>query len=137
MSGAHEGTTTYPATIGPPGPTGSPQISAVVSMDVNDLGELLVTGVLIGELRLGGIKLNALGGQAYDVFAAKLDPEGTPLLAARYGDEQRDLAVGGALDPAGNVLVTGFFEGQLVLGTDRLVSQGGEDIFVAKLIPEP
>jgi hypothetical protein len=40
-----------------------------------------------------------------------------------------------ASDLTGNVLVTGYFQGQLDFGNGPLVSEGGKDIFIAKLSP--
>jgi hypothetical protein len=105
-------------------------------MDVNARDEVLIAGMLIDKLVLGGTTLQALGQSEHDLFAAKLSSNGTPLLAERYGDDNRQTASGGALDAAGNVLVTGNFEGQLLFGSERHVSKGAQDIFVVKLVPE-
>lgn len=129
--GDHLGTKTYQATLIPP----VMEATSVVSMDVNDSGDVLIVGKLIDQLVLGGTTLTAIGQRETDLFAAKLAADGTPLLAARYGDDKRQLAVGGELDSAGNVLVTGSFQGQLLLGAERHVSQGADDIFVVKLVP--
>jgi hypothetical protein len=55
----------------------------------------------------------------------------------RFGDsavEQR--ATGVALDPDGNVIVAGTFEGSMQVGDETLVSTGDADVFVIKLGPD-
>lgn len=49
-------------------------------------------------------------------------------------DAPRRLELGGiAADNAGNVYVAGHFEGRSVVGSTRLASEGGTDIFIAKV----
>ncbi|GAB4278282.1 MAG: hypothetical protein Fur0025_04730 [Oscillatoriaceae cyanobacterium] len=40
-----------------------------------------------------------------------------------------------AVDSSGNTYITGWFSGNVVVGTDSLVGAGGNDIFIAKLDP--
>lgn len=136
VSGAHIDATTYQATVIRDEEDIIQSLTRVVTMDVNAQGEVLIAGALADTLVLGGTTLTAIGEIEPDLFAAKLDPQGTPLLAARYGDASRDAAFGGELDDAGNVVVTGLFAGQLVLGADRHQTRGGTDIFLVKLVPE-
>jgi len=49
------------------------------------------------------------------------------------GFSNHDQATASAMNPAGDVIVTGFFEGEIVFGTDTLRTIGNRDIFVAKL----
>ncbi len=49
------------------------------------------------------------------------------------GFSNHDQATASAMNPAGDVLVTGFFEGEIVFGGDTLRTVGNRDIFVAKL----
>jgi hypothetical protein len=136
ITGGHVATSTFAATVVRKTGELMPRVTAVVTMDVNARDEVLIAGMLIDKLVLGGTTLQALGQSEHDLFAAKLSSNGTPLLAERYGDDNRQTASGGALDAAGNVLVTGNFEGQLLFGSERHVSKGAQDIFVVKLVPE-
>jgi hypothetical protein len=134
-NGAHIDASTYHATVIREGDQVK-SVTRVVTMDVNAQGDVLIAGALADTLVLGSTTLTAIGDTEPDLFAAKLDAQGTPLLAQRYGDAARDAAFGGELDDAGNVVVTGLFEGQLVLGADRHQTRGGADIFLVKLVPE-
>lgn len=50
-----------------------------------------------------------------------------------FGGEGEDSAYGLAIDADGNIIVTGSFSGEFTLGPTTLLSQGGHDLFVAKL----
>jgi hypothetical protein len=63
---------------------------------------------------------------------------GTPpgfLWARSAGGISNEVALALAADPAGNVLVAGYFNGSLTIGASNLVSSGLEDIFLAKYDP--
>ena len=53
---------------------------------------------------------------SYDVFVAKYDSGGLHLWSRRFGDLNRDTNWSLAIDDAGNVFVTGYFEGTADLG---------------------
>jgi hypothetical protein len=56
----------------------------------------------------------------------------TFLWAHSAGGASNDTALAVAVDPAGNILVTGYFNGTMAIGNTNLVSSGAEDIFLAK-----
>jgi hypothetical protein len=72
----------------------------------------------------------------WDAFIVKLDSAGNYVWASRLGGTGDDYANAVALDPAGNVLVVGSFEGTVDFdpgaGTDDLTSAGGSDAYIAK-----
>ena len=68
-----------------------------------------------------------------DVFVAKFDPAGNHLWSQRFGDASLQSATAIAADAAGNVTVTGDFEGTVDFGGGLLTSAGGYDVFIAKL----
>ncbi len=96
-------------------------------------GDAVFAGGFAGKLGIGpGAPLTAVG--TTDLFVARLDPAGASLWSESFGASGYVAqARGVAVDGAGNVIVAGFFTGTLVLGGTVLVSQGAEDIFVAKL----
>jgi len=53
-----------------------------------------------------------------------------------YGDANLQEPTGVAIDTAGNVFVTGVFEGAVPFGDHTLISAGGTDIFLVKLAPD-
>jgi hypothetical protein len=61
--------------------------------------------------------------------------KGALLWAKRFGDGSDQAGRGVATDGAGNVFVTGFFDGAADFGGGPLLSLGGGDIFLVKLDP--
>jgi hypothetical protein len=104
------------------------------SIAVDASGNVLVTGHFAGTMDLGGGPLTSTVG-SLDLFVAKLDPSGAHVWSKRFGDASDQVGQGIAADSAGNVLVTGFFNGAMDFGFGVITSAGGNDIFVAKLTP--
>jgi hypothetical protein len=72
-----------------------------------------------------------------DIFVSKLDSSGDFVWARSMGGTGEDRGADIAVDSAGNVYTTGYFEGTADFdpgtGTYNLTSAGGRDIFVSKL----
>lgn len=95
-------------------------------------GQPVVTGFFLGELRVGGAKLQGNGNR--DVLVMKLaERDGAPLWARNFGADDDDQGLEVASDTAGNLLITGFFTHDPRFGSTQLRSHGGQDLFVAKL----
>jgi hypothetical protein len=106
-------------------------------------GTSAVTGFFNGTATFGPdgpapVTLTSAGGA--DIFVARYDASGTLLWVRQGGGagEDRGLAAA-AVAGDGSVLVTGFFSGSATFGADgpapapvTLVSQGAEDIFLAR-----
>jgi hypothetical protein len=104
------------------------------SVAVDGGGNVVVAGFFDGTLELGGGPLVAVG--SYDGFVGKLDPNGQHLFSRRFGGAQgQTLAQSVATGAGGSLVVTGFFSSEVDFGGGLLFSQGGDDIFVAKLEP--
>jgi hypothetical protein len=98
---------------------------------VDASGNVLVTGFFYGTVNFGGGPLASAG--SYDVFVAKFSgASGAHLWSKRFGDYSDDAGLGIAVDGSGNVLVTGYFYGNVDFGSGPLPNGGGDDIFVAK-----
>jgi hypothetical protein len=97
---------------------------------VNAAGEVFIAGGFSGSVNFGAIPLVSLGG--YDVFLAKYDANGTHLWSQRFGSTGNDVAQAVAVDNLGNVVVTGTFYGTVSFGGANLVTNGFDDIFLAK-----
>ncbi|KYF82998.1 hypothetical protein BE11_05375 [Sorangium cellulosum] len=95
---------------------------------------------------LGGGPLITAGRE--DIFVAKLDADGEHLWSKRFGDAALQRAYGVAVDGAGDIVLSGTFQGSVDFGAGPLVSSGGFEpnspdsvtwggnAFVTKLNPE-
>lgn len=101
----------------------------VVGVASDSAGNVYVVGNFQGSIDLGGGVFTSHGD--WDVFLAKLDPNGEPLWQKQFGDQLTDLAGGIAVDPSGKVFVTGGFTGAVDFGTGALSSPGDSSVFVA------
>ena len=94
---------------------------------------IIMAGMFDGTLALGGAAppLTSLG--SLDVYVARLDLEGEPEWAVRFGaaGEDRDPEV--VVDAEGDIYVAGHFRDQVAFGSVNLISNGGADVFLARL----
>ena len=86
---------------------------------VDAAGNAHIVGEFSGTAGFGVTNLASAGGAA-DVFIAKFNPSGTAIWAQAAGGQSADAARGVAVDPAGNVHVTGYFGGAASFGAIRL-----------------
>lgn len=71
------------------------------------------------------------------VFLAKFDATGNPVWLQKFGGGRDNHAIGNgvALDPLGNVFITGTFSGTINFNQTKLTSTGELDSFLAKFDP--
>lgn len=93
-------------------------------------GGVVITGRLEGSADLGGGPL--LGAGSADVFVAAFDGTGKHEWSKRFGSAGNERGTGVAVDPAGNLIVVGYFGGSFDFGGAPLTAAGA-DSFVAKL----
>jgi hypothetical protein len=67
-----------------------------------------------------------------DIFLAKYDKSGNPIWSKRAGSTSSDCGNGIAVDATGNAYVTGYYQFNLIMGTDTLYNAGAHDMFLAK-----
>lgn len=113
---------------------GSSGIDDCTDIAIDPAGNIVMIGTFTSPISFGGPTLPWEGGT--DIFVAKLSPKGEHLWSARFGDAGNQHVRGVALDPLGNILLIGDFQGELNFGGPSLTSSTGTDIFVAKLDPE-
>jgi len=101
---------------------------------VDSSGNVYVSGYFSETATFGSIPLSSDGGR--EVFVAKADSDGNWLWALSAGDTNNERGLGIAVDDSGGVYLTGFFENTAYFGSLLLTSNGGSDIFVARLDEE-
>ena len=116
------------------GGTGSDEMR---SCALDAAGNLYVTGLFNGTMDMDpgpGITTLTSAGSA-DIFVLKLDPQGAFLWARSFGGPGPDIGYSLAVDPQGNVLVTGGYQQTVTFGSGgpSLTSAGEYDVFVLKL----
>ena len=101
------------------------------SIAVDSEGNSYITGCFSEEALFGSITLNAT--ISYDIFVAKLDTNGNYEWAVNAGGYNRAISQDIAVDDAGNIYITGSFNGTTNFGQIQLKSNGRTDVFAAKL----
>jgi len=100
-------------------------------MDValDGTGNVYVAGSVLEETDFGGGATP--GGPESNAFVASWDGDGVYRWAQRATDTGASRAHGVAIDPAGSVVITGYFWDETNLGSGELASAGISDVFLA------
>ncbi|MCE3229459.1 MAG: hypothetical protein K0S32_4010 [Bacteroidetes bacterium] len=104
-------------------------------------GNVFTTGYFTGSADFdpGAATMSLTSSGNNDVFVIKLNASGNFVWAINIGGTGNDAGNGITTDAAGNVFITGYFNGTVdfnpAAGTNTLVSTGGNDIFILKLDP--
>src|SRR5262249_30316276 len=95
---------------------GGTGLDVAYGVAVDSRGDGFITGLLLGLADFGCTQLGvAYGG--YDSFVGKYSgADGSCLWARNYATNSDDVGYGVAVDPSDNVLVTGYFLGQINFG---------------------
>lgn len=99
-----------------------------VTVDQND--NVIITGRSTGDTDFGG---GVIAMQPLDIFVVKYDSNGVYLWGISFGSWSLDMGLSVAVDPFGNVLVSGQFYGEVDFGGIVKTHAGGGDAFVLKL----
>jgi hypothetical protein len=108
---------------------GSTSVDAGMAVAVDVFDNVFVTGYFSNTANFGGGNLESSG--PTDIFLAKYDATGAHQWSLRFGGAGDDNGVSIAVDNAGSVIITGFFQQTVNFGGADLVSVGSSDIFVA------
>ena len=103
------------------------------SVAVDSAGDVIAYGYFNGTIDLGGGPLESAGSS--DLYVVKYSPTGVHLWSKRFGDVTTQLAKGLAVDPSGNIVITGTLNGTVSFGGAAVATAGNGDSFVAKLSP--
>jgi len=109
---------------------GSLQYVSITDAEVDPQGNLVFVGAFGDTVDFGGKVASAPNGAG---LVAKIDPDGNCLWVFPFGSGGSDFADSLALDPAGNILVTGSFVGPITQFFGSLSASVGQDPFVFKL----
>jgi hypothetical protein len=101
---------------------------------VDGSGNVIVTGEFWGDVDFGGGTFSSAGGS--DIFVAKFSSGGSHLWSLQFGNSSLQEGREVAVDPSGNVIVTGHFYETLDFGGGALLSAGMADAFIAKFDPD-
>ncbi len=96
-------------------------------------GNVIIGGFELGTIDFGGGPLVSAGAQ--DAYVAKFDATGTHLWSTLWGGSSDQGVQGVTTDSSGNIVLVGWFGGNLDLGGGPMVSAGGLDAFVARIDP--
>jgi hypothetical protein len=110
---------------------GGTNLDTVKALGVDASGNPTAVGYFAGTANFGGANLTSAG--ANDVFVAKYSAAGAHQWSNRFGDADDQRAYGAAVDAAGNVVLTGYFNGTMSFGGPSFTNAGGADMFLAKL----
>jgi hypothetical protein len=97
-------------------------------------GNTYVTGSFTGDTCFmdGLFVLNSGASFTSDIFIAKYDASGTIVWAKNAGGTSNDAGKGIAMDPMGNIYVTGVFRNTALFDTSSVTAANNNDIFLAK-----
>jgi hypothetical protein len=109
------------------------QIQPVVwGMQVDPDGSTVVCGDFYGTLTIGALPALISAGQS-DLFVAKFAADGTPIWVRSAGGTDFDDALDVAVDGAGRITITGYFQSpSITVGSTTLNRLGNMDILVAQ-----
>ena len=98
---------------------------------LDSAGNAYLSGFFQETATFGSTTLTSSSG--WKIFVAKLDSSGNWLWAKQAGGTNSSMSRAIALDSSGNIYLTGNFNGTATFASTDLFSNGGWDIFVAKL----
>ncbi|MEQ9323974.1 MAG: hypothetical protein RIF41_32715 [Polyangiaceae bacterium] len=104
-----------------------------LAIAVGSGGEIVVAGSFAGAIDLGSEFLQSTDGS--DIFVLVLEPDGSPRYGRSHVGLGTDVPTAVAVDPAGNIVLGGYFDGDVAFGGDLLFAVGEDDIFLAKFLP--
>jgi hypothetical protein len=109
-----------------------PSDQQVTALAFTGDGSAIVAGTFTGSLKVPGPNITSAGGT--DAFVLKVGGAGVTG-AVDIGGSKDDTAVGVAVSPIGDVLITGLYQGSITAGPFAASSHGGssDDVFVAQL----
>jgi hypothetical protein len=109
----------------------SPQQVTGIAFDSR--GNVIVTGEFWNRADFGGGMIYSAG--HYDIFVVKYDPNGDYLWGHRFGNSNYQTPQSITIDHTDNIIISGYFWDDMVVGAVTLDHGGGSDVFVIKITP--
>lgn len=112
---------------------GSSGKDRMTGMTQDDQGNLYISGTYLNEFTLGGQSITSAG--KLDAFVAKVDLNGNLIWLTSIGDASFDAIEDIAYRPSGDLIVTGYFQGEMAIGGSTLTASDSLDqnVFVASI----
>lgn len=107
-----------------------------ISVKIDLQGNIILGGYFSSTINVGGVAINSAG--LDDIFLFKFTPSGQLSWYKTLGGTSNDQGTGLAIDPSGNIYITGgFSSASLSFGTTVLTNTapGSFDLFLAKFDP--
>jgi hypothetical protein len=102
---------------------------------IDSIGNVVLTGTIVGSVEFGGSATFAVGPFDNDIVLAKFAGEnGSFVWAKRFASTASDNGLGVAIGPQDEIVFTGNFSGPINFGGGVLAS-AGQDVFVAQFSP--
>ena len=114
---------------------GGPYDDRATAVAVDGSGNVVITGCFGSAANFGGGWLGDLLFGTIDTFVAKYDATGAYVWAKNFPSTSEDCGNAIAVDSASNVVIAGYFFGQINFGGGSLSGAGDHDLYVAKLTP--
>ena len=105
----------------------------VTGIAFDSRGNVIVTGKFWNRADFGGGMMYSAG--HHDIFVVKYDPNGDYLWGHRFGNRNYQTPQSITIDNTDNVIVSGYFWDDMVVGAATLNHVGGSDVFVIKITP--
>lgn len=102
-------------------------------LNIDDSGNVYVSGAFNQTMTLGNIVLYRHS--SYDSFITKLNPQGQFVWANNVGGTGIARAAYNTIDSQGNTYISAQFSNTAYFDNDSLISDGGFDVYIAKLNP--
>jgi hypothetical protein len=110
---------------------GSTLADLAASVASDSAGNAIVTGYFRGTVNFGGSNL-VTPFDGLDTFLLKLSVTGAHLWSKNFGSTSDDRGMGVAVDINDDILLTGYYLGQVNFGGTGLNSAGDHDVYLAK-----
>jgi outer membrane protein assembly factor BamB len=111
-------------------PFGDSMHQSARNVATDNLGKVIVGGVMTGMVDFGGGLLTAT---TQDIFLAAFTSSGNHVWSRRFGESDAQTPSDISTDGFGNLIIAGQFQGSIDFGGAQLTTAGSTDICVAKL----